>query len=106
MVTRVEVPVETVRVEQIEKIIEKMVEVEKLVYVEKKAEDDCECISEVDFVQLWNKMMMIKFQDNKISEDCVSKHKFIDFIASNVQRNSARILKEMPPPDKNVITDL
>ena len=46
----------------VDRIVEKIVEVEKLVYIEKAAEDDCECITEVDFVQYWNKLMMINLQ--------------------------------------------
>ena len=73
-----------------------MIEVEKLVYVTQKSDDDCECISEVNMVQIWNKLMMIRFQDNVISEDCVTNERFAELLASNVQKNFQKVLKDIP----------
>jgi len=79
---RVEVPIESVKVEMFEKIIEKLVEVpvEKIVEVPGK-DDDCECITEVKFIQLWNKMMSLKFSD--VKEECLSDDKFLDLLLQN-----------------------
>ena len=53
--------------------MEKIVEVEKFIEVGGGGGDeDCDCISEVKFVQLWNKLMMINFSDNSLKEECLS----------------------------------
>ena len=72
-------PVESIKVELFEKIIEKLVEVpvERIVEVP-GGDDDCECITEVGFIQLWNKMMSLKFSD--VKEDCLSDDKFTDLL--------------------------
>lgn len=44
----IEVPVETIKIEIVERFIEKIKEVEKFIEVEKT--DDCDCISEARFI--------------------------------------------------------
>ena len=65
---------ESVRIETVEKIVEKIVEKERFV----RAEDDCECISEAGFVSLWNKIMHIKYSNLK--DRCLSETRMIDII--------------------------
>ena len=81
-----------------------MVEVEKLVYVQTKSEDDCECISEVNFVTLWNKLMTIKLQENSITENCVSNERFLELLANNIQRNFGKAVESLPAPKKPAAT--
>lgn len=78
----IEIPIESIKIETIEKIIEKIVEVEKIVKVEVEKDDDCECISEASFIALWNKMMILKFQD--VKEGCLSDDRFTDLIMENL----------------------
>lgn len=97
MTRQIEIPVETVKIEIVEKILEKIVEKEKLVYVETKAEDDCECISEAHFCEYWNKLMTINFKRTGPSEDCVTKEKFLDMIHQNISANFSEAKKLLPP---------
>lgn len=67
-------------------------EVEKIVTVENGGgEEDCDCISEVKFVQLWNKLMMINFSDNSLKEECLSDQRFIDLVMKNLKSNYSAI---------------
>ena len=59
------------KISVVEKIVEKVVEVEKLVYVEKPADDDCECITEAHFCEFWNKLMTINFSRTNPTQECV-----------------------------------
>jgi len=92
---RVEIPIETVKIQTIEKIVEKLVEVEKFIEVEKSKDEDCDCISEVKFVQLWNKLMMINFSDNTLKEECLSDSRFIDLVITNLKNNHSAIQEKL-----------
>lgn len=94
---QIEIPIETVKIETVEKIVEVIKVVEKIVEIEKKSDADCHCISEVALVQLWNKLMNIKFADNKLSEDCVTEDRFTELLASNVAKNYTELMKGKKP---------
>ena len=65
VVQRVEIPVESVKIERVREIVEKIVEIEKIIEVPVGggkgggSNEDCECITEIQFVHLWNKLMKI-----------------------------------------------
>jgi hypothetical protein len=90
-----EVAVEKIKIEYVEKIVEKIVEIEKLVNIgggKAGSESDCACITEVGFVSLWNKLMLIKFGDNDLRDECLSDGKFIDLIVSNLAKNQKSLM--------------
>lgn len=89
MTRQIEIPIETIKIEIVERFIDRIVEKEKLVYVETKADDDCECITEAHFCEYWNKLMMINFKRTGPSEDCVTKERFLDMLHSNINANFA-----------------
>lgn len=62
--------------------------------------DDCECITEVGFVQLWNKLMMIKFADNSLKDDCLSDDRFADLVTSNLIKNQKALKDSKEAKDK------
>ena len=88
VIQRIEVPIESVRVETVKQIVEKIVEKEKIVMVGEAEGGDCECLTEVGFVTQWNKMMQIKFADNKLTDECISDARFTELITSNLLKNS------------------
>jgi hypothetical protein len=50
----IEVPVEVIRIQEVEKIVEVIKEVEKIVF--KEEEVDCDCLTGIQFVKTWNKL--------------------------------------------------
>ena len=70
-------------IQRVEKIIEQIKFVDKEVFIEGKGgdESDCDCLTEVNFVELWNKKMQIKFADNNLKDDCLSGDRFTQLLS-------------------------
>lgn len=74
----------------IERTVEKIVKVK----ADKKDDGDDEgdkCMSQVNFVAVWNQLMNIKFSDNSINDDCLSDKKFLELIVESIGKNRKRI---------------
>jgi hypothetical protein len=58
-VKNIEIPVETVKINVVEKFIDRIVEKEKLVYITQPGGNDDDCMSEAHFCEMWNKLFTI-----------------------------------------------
>ena len=65
----VEVPIEVIRIEEVEKIVYRDRFITK--------EDDCECLSGIRFVDVWNKMMHI---EGPASTECITEDEFVTLL--------------------------
>ena len=59
VVRKIEIPVESTSVKVVEKIVDRIVEKEKLVYIEQPGGKDDNCMSEAHFCEFWNKLFTI-----------------------------------------------
>ena len=99
VIKEIEVPVERI-VEKVvevevpvvqERIVEKIKEVEVPIYHEKivekivgvESKQGCECITEYEFVDLWNKMLNLPTYNLK--DKCLSTHKFVELIGDGLR---------------------
>ena len=87
---KVEVPVISTKVEIYEKIVNKIIEKEVFRDVVKK-EKDGTCMSEVNFVTNWNKLMNINFADQNVGDDCITEEAFVDLLVSSLKTNMEKI---------------
>lgn len=69
----VEVPVYNTKVEYVDRIVEKIVEVGN------KRDN---CISEFEFVDLWNRMHSIPMHN--LSDACLTAEKFVHLVSENI----------------------
>lgn len=65
----VEVPIEIVRIEEVEKIVYKDRYITK--------EDDCDCLSGVRFMEIWNKMFHLEGMPSK---ECITEEEFVSLL--------------------------
>ena len=86
----VEKPIEVIKYEILEKIVEKIVEVEKIIY--KEAEESCDCLTGVRFIDTWNKLLKIK---GEVSTDCITQKQFISLVRDSVNSNAIGCIKEV-----------
>ena len=87
---KVEVPVITNETKTIERIVEKIVKIPKTKRDDGGDEGD-KCMSQVNFVRVWNNLMNIKFSYNVLTDECLSDKKFLDLIVENIAKNQERI---------------
>ena len=93
VVRKIEIPVESTSVKVVEKIVDRIVEKEKLVYIEQPGGKSDNCMSEAHFCEFWNKMLTIDCKESNVSLDCISKERFIEIIQQNINKNYAKALK-------------
>jgi len=96
VVRQIEIPVETIKIEIVERFIDRIVEKEKLVYVEQPGGKDDNCMSEAHFCEFWNRMMTIDYKRTGPSMDCVSKERFMEILSQNINANWNTIQKGLP----------
>lgn len=86
----VEKPIEVIKYEILEKIVEKIVEVDKIVY--REAEENCDCLTGVRFIDTWNKLFKIR---GEVGSDCITEKQFISLIRDSVNSNAIGCIKEV-----------
>ena len=74
VIKEVEVPVVNTKVEYVDRIVEKIVEVG----VQKRDN----CISEYEFVDLWNRMHSIPMHN--LTDSCLTSEKFVQLVSENI----------------------
>ena len=81
---RKDITIESVRIKEVEKIVEKIV---KLTGEEGDEEG---CISQAGFVNVWNNLMHIPYSGNDITEDCIDEDTFMNMVSKNITQNFKR----------------
>ena len=83
-----DIEIETVRIKEVEKIVEKIVSLTG-------ADGDEEgCISQAGFVNMWNSMMHIPYTGDDITEDCVDEEAFMSMVSQNISKNFSKFKKQ------------
>lgn len=83
-----EVPIEVIKIQEVEKIVE----VFKDRFVQKEAsEEDCDCISGIQFMEVWNKLFHLK---GVAGTECLTQDQFVEMLQKNIQNNCKMILKD------------
>ena len=99
----IEKPVDRIVIQEVEKYIDRPVETIKFIdreipvirtkieYVEverlvPEGADDCDCVTEIGFVNLWNSLMMMKSTEI-LKSDCLTSKGFVDLIMQNLNSN-------------------
>lgn len=97
----VEKLVESTKVVEVEKIVEVIKEVEKIVQIGggKAAEEDCDCLTGVRFIDIWNKIFQIK---GMASADCLTESQFLDLISKSLMSNVDKIERGATSVDPRV----
>lgn len=78
----IETPIHSTKWVEVERIVEKIVRESSGVAVSEES-----CISQAQFVNVWNKLMQIPYAPNKFTEDCIDEHAFMKLISSNLTSN-------------------
>lgn len=87
---KVDVPIISTKVEIYEKIVNKIVEKEVFRDIIHKEKDD-KCMSEVNFVTNWNKLMNIKFSESNVGDECITEEAFVDLVVSSLKNNMEKM---------------
>lgn len=75
---RVDVEIESVKLRQVEKIVNKIVKLTG------EMGDEDECISQAGFINVWNNLMRIPYTGNDITEDCIDEDTFMNMVSRNI----------------------
>lgn len=78
----IETPIHSTKWIEVERIVEKIV---REASGDGASEDNC--ISQAQFVNVWNKLMQIPYAQNKFTEECIDEHAFMKLISANLTSN-------------------
>lgn len=84
IVKTVEVPVESVKVELVEKIIEKIIYEKVAGGGGGGAEEDCDCLTGARLINVWNKMFKIS---GPSTTECLTEEQFVSVLAKSFTAN-------------------
>ena len=85
---RKEIPVLSTKIEVVKEFVDRIVIQEKFVDIPK---DDCDCISEYEFVTMWNRLMNIKFAAADLKDECLSSKTMVQLIMNNMKLNEKQL---------------
>jgi hypothetical protein len=72
----VEIPIEVIKVQEVEKIVE----VFRDRFVAKEESEDCDCLSGIEFIEVWNKLFHLK---GVAGTECITKDEFVGLLQKN-----------------------
>lgn len=81
-------PIEVIKIQEVEKIVEVIKEVEKIIV---KEEENCDCLTGVRFINAWNKLFKI---NGNVGSDCISEKQFISIIQNSLNTNAEILLEQ------------
>ena len=81
-------PIEVIKIQEVEKIVEVIKEVEKIIV---KEEENCDCLTGVRFINAWNKLFKI---NGNVGSDCISEKQFISIIQNSLNTNAEVLLEQ------------
>ena len=73
----VEVPIEVIKIQEVEKIVYK----DRIVI----KEEDCDCLSGIRFMEIWNKMFHLQ---GAASATCITEEEFVSILQKNFNKNA------------------
>jgi hypothetical protein len=85
---KIEVPIEIIKIQTVEKIVEVIKEVEKIIV---KEEENCDCLTGVKFINAWNKLFKI---NGNVGSDCITEKQFISIVQKSLNTNAAVLMEQ------------
>ena len=80
-------PVEVIKVQEVEKIVE----VFRDRFVPKEESEDCDCLTGIKFIEVWNKIFQLK---GVSGTECLTQEEFVTLLQKNFQNNTKALLHD------------